>query len=129
MIIRWYWGESGSGKTRAVFSEFAQDQVFQASSYSMWMDGISPEKHKCILYECNSLTDAKRILKCQKNYAPIKGQPPVFIGDMTVIICVEQQPPPILIPRISIVKKFTPRRVKTSRNLVCFSRLVLINKR
>lgn len=41
--IRWYYGETGTGKTRSVYDEFETEEIYQSSRYRWW-DGYEQQK-------------------------------------------------------------------------------------
>jgi len=48
---RWYYGDSGAGKTEAVFNEFPHDSIYVKTSNNKWWDNYDPIKHTVVIID------------------------------------------------------------------------------
>lgn len=74
-VVRWYWGESGAGKTRAAYGE-AGDDCYVVPARGGWFDNYHGEKHILIDdYDAESfpIRELLRILDRYPEQVPVKG--------------------------------------------------------
>lgn len=123
-VIRWYWGPTGSGKTRAAFDEAKcdyGDDVWWANGSLQWYDGY--DAHKAVILDDfrpewtgASLSTMLRLLDRFPMRVPVKGGFVQWVPEVVWITCprapeecyleagedIEQ-----LTRRVTVVKEFT----------------------
>lgn len=79
-VVHYLWGESGSGKTRHVFSQQEADKIYPvplADSGTVWFDGFRPGYHTVILlddfFHNFSVNFFLRFTDRYPMYLPVKG--------------------------------------------------------
>jgi len=49
--FRWYYGDSGSGKTRSVYAEFKHERIYTKTSNNKWWDNYNPTVHDVVIID------------------------------------------------------------------------------
>lgn len=74
-VVKWYWGEAGSGKTRAAYEEAGID-CYMVPTRGGWFDNYQGQKHVVIdEYDASrfSLSEILRLMDRYPEQVPVKG--------------------------------------------------------
>lgn len=121
-IVKWYWGASGTGKTRSVYEEFPESNIYESISFRWW-DGYSQQE--VILIDDMRRDYAKyhiilRLLDRYPLMVEVKGGH-TQINSKYIIITSAYHPKDLyetredinqLLRRITIIRKFEKKKPK-----------------